>query len=181
MKISAHGRLRAARTPGRDHSGTMSSTASIVQRLGKLSVKFLQPNGHFLWGSGRPDAVVFARDELHQRTRIMYFDASKRIIEQRVKVEFERSGSGIRLQPDSLNFVKPTSQLCSKVMSQLRIKLERDKLDEMFVYRICNTNDDVSRQLLRIRHLQCFVDFHLDLTSGRPRDRPSPSDRDRDR
>jgi hypothetical protein len=52
-------------------------------------------------------------------------------------------------------------------MSQLRIKLERDKLDEMFVYRICNTNDDVSRQLLRIRHLQCFVDFHSDLTFGR--------------
>ena len=114
---------------------------TIVQRLRKLSMKFLQPNGHFLRGNGRPDAVVFARDEFHQRTRIRYFDASKRIIEQRVKVEFERSGLGIRLQPDSLNFVKPTSQLCSKAMSQLRIKLERDKLDEMFVYRICNTNE----------------------------------------
>jgi hypothetical protein len=36
----------------------------------------------------------------------------------------------------------------------------------MFVYRICNTNDDVARQLLRIRHLQCFVDFHIDFTFG---------------
>jgi len=36
----------------------------------------------------------------------------------------------------------------------------------MFVYRISNTNDDVSRQLLRIRHLQCFVDFHIDFTFG---------------
>jgi hypothetical protein len=36
----------------------------------------------------------------------------------------------------------------------------------MFVYRICNTNDDVSRQLLRIRHLQCFVDLHSDFTFG---------------
>jgi len=44
--------------------------------------------------------------------------------------------------------------------------LERDKLDEMFVYRICNANDDVARQLLRIRHLRCFVDFHLDFTFG---------------
>ena len=53
-------------------------------------------------------------------------------------------------------------------MSSLRIKLKRDKLDEMFVYRICNTNDDVARQLLRVRHLQCFVDFHIDLPSGLP-------------
>jgi hypothetical protein len=44
--------------------------------------------------------------------------------------------------------------------------LERDKLDEMSVYRICNANDDVSRQLLRTGHLQCFVDFHLDFTFG---------------
>jgi hypothetical protein len=28
---------------------------TIVQRLRKLSMKFLQPNGHFLWGNGRPD------------------------------------------------------------------------------------------------------------------------------
>ena len=53
----------------------------VVQRLRKLSMKFLQPNGHFLRRNGRPDAVVFARDELHQRTRIMYFDAAKWIIE----------------------------------------------------------------------------------------------------
>jgi len=38
-------------------------------------------------------------------------------------------------------------------MSHLRIKFKRDKLDEMFVYRICNTNDDVARQLLRMLQL----------------------------
>jgi hypothetical protein len=63
----------------------------------------------------------------------MYFDASERIIEQQVKVKPERPGSSIWLEPDSLNFVEPASQLCSKVMSQLRIKLERDKIDEIFV------------------------------------------------
>ena len=52
------------------------------------------------------------------------------------------------------------------MLSQLLIKLERDKLDEMFVYRIHNTNDDVARELLRIRHLQCFVDFHVERTFG---------------
>ncbi|MBV8507850.1 MAG: hypothetical protein JOZ11_18855 [Alphaproteobacteria bacterium] len=141
---------------------------TVVQRLRELGVKLLQPNGHFLRGNGRPDAVVFARDKLHQRARIMYFDASERIIEQRVKVEPERPGSGIWLKPDSLNFVEPAFQLCSKIMSQLRIKLKRDKLDKIFIYRICNTNDDVAHQLLRIRQLQRFVDFHPDFTIGRP-------------
>jgi hypothetical protein len=51
----------------------------------------------------------------------------------------------------------------------LRIEFERDKLDEMFVYRISNTNDDVARQLLRVRHLQCFVDLHIDFTFGSTR------------
>jgi len=83
----------------------------------------------------------------------MYFDASERIIEQRVKVKLERPGSGIWLEPDSWNFVEPASQLCFEVMSHLRIKFKRDKLDEMFVYRICNTNDDVARQLLRMLQL----------------------------
>ena len=41
-------------------------------------------------------------------------------------------------------------------------------VDEMFVYRICSTNDDVAGQLLRIRHLHCFVDFHFDFIFGRP-------------
>jgi hypothetical protein len=101
--------------------------------------------------------------------RVLYFDAAKRIVEQRIKVELERPGAGIWLEPDSLNFVEPASQLCSKVMSQLRIKLERDKLDKMFVYRICNTNDDVARQLLGIGHLQCFIDLHIDFTFGSTR------------
>src|SRR5438105_9873204 len=131
----------------------------------KLGVEFLQPAGHVLRRNSRSYAVVFAGDEFHQRTRVVCFNASERIVEQRVKVELERPSSGIGLESDPLNFVEPTSQLCSEMMSPLRIKFERDQLDEMFVYRICNTNYDVARQLLRIRHLQCFVDFHPDFTT----------------
>src|SRR5271168_492741 len=108
MKISAHRPVEngAYSGPGsfRYH---IEHGFTIVERLRELRVKFLQPNGHFLWRNSRSDAVVFAQDKLHQRTRVVYFDAAERIIEQRVKVELERPSSGIRLEADSLNFVEP--------------------------------------------------------------------------
>src|SRR4030081_1188027 len=113
MKISAHRAVENGASPGtgsfRHH---VEHCFPVVQRLRKLGMKFLQRNDHFLWRDNRTDAVIFARDKLHQRMRVLYFDAAKRIVEQRIKVELERPGAGIWLEPDSLNFVEPASQLC---------------------------------------------------------------------
>src|SRR6266851_7577585 len=122
-----------------------------------------QPFDHLFRPLDGPGIFIFVCDLIDDPLHILYFNSAERIIEQQIKVEFERAGPPIRLEPEGLDLVQPRPQLAAEMLAQLRREVEADQFDQMDVDLIIKAQDDVLDQLSRIGQDFCFVEFHRSL------------------